>query len=156
MLNRLLAILGAMLAVLPALAPGQDQPDPVVISGRITDVTLGALERVTVALRAGGVAEPIATVDTNRNGIFAFPPLPPKAYELHFEKPGFKPLTMDAAQAMALGVVVMQFGKVTEGPMVETRPPRRIIPPRAMIERPALFTAYSAAFLIRNGRQRCP
>jgi TonB family protein len=132
MQNRIRAILVTMLAVLPAMAVGQEQPDLVVISGRVTDARFAAIEKATVTLRAVGAGEPIATVQAKSDGTFTFPALPPKAYELRFERIGFVPVTMEAGKAMGLGVVVMQIGEATEGWKVEARPPRQIIPPRAI------------------------
>lgn len=121
-----------MLAVLPAIALAQDQPDEARIWGRVTDASFAAIEKVTVTLRAVGVGEPIAMVQTKSDGTFTFPPLPPKSYQLRFERIGFVPVTMEAGEVMALEVVVMQIGEVTEGWKVEARPPRRIIAPRTI------------------------
>jgi TonB family protein len=128
MQNRIRAILITMLGVLPQMVAGQDQPDPVVIWGRVADASFAAIEKATVTLRAVGAGEPTATGQTKSDGTFAFPAVPPKTYELRFERIGFVPVIMEAGKAMALGVVVMQIGEVTEGWKVETQPPRWIIP----------------------------
>jgi TonB family protein len=145
MQERIRAILIAMLALLPAMAAGQDRPDPAVTSGRVTDARFTVIEGVIVTLRAIGVGEPIATVQTTRDGIFALATAPPGGYELRFEKPGFKTLTMDAAKAMAVGTIVMQIADVTEGPMWGSPRPPQIIPPRAIKKIEPEYTAEAKA-----------
>src|SRR5258705_10267830 len=129
MQNRIRAILITMLAVLTQTVAGQDQPDLVVIWGRVADASFAAIEKATVTLRAVGAGEPTATVQTKSDGTFAFPGVPPKAYELRFERIGFVPLIMEAGKAMALGVVVMQIGETTEVRKLKARPPLRGISP---------------------------
>jgi hypothetical protein len=145
MQKRLRALLLTTLAVLPSIAVAQDQPDEALIWGRVTDARFAAIEKVTVTLRAVGVGEPVAMVQTKSDGTFTFPAFPPKAYQLRFERIGFVPVTMEADKAMALGVVVMQIGEAIEGRKVEARPSPRTIPPRAIKRVDPEYTARAKA-----------
>ena len=56
-------------------------------------------------------------VVTDRAGMFTFPAVPSNTYELRFDKLGFAPLTMDAAQVIAIGTVVMKVTAPAESPI---------------------------------------
>jgi hypothetical protein len=77
-----------------------------------------------VTLKPLGSDKGIAKMETYQTGAFRFPAVPSGAYELHFEKAGFMPVTFpiqvsQEEKYIDVGSVVMQIGKVTEGPMVE-------------------------------------
>jgi hypothetical protein len=87
------------------------------IAGRVTDLAFNQLPNVTVTLRAMGSDKGIASVETEQTGVFRFPAVPSGAYELHFEKAGFMPVTfpMQVWQEeghIDIGSVIMQIGKV--------------------------------------------
>jgi hypothetical protein len=87
------------------------------IAGRVTDLAFNQIPNVTVTLKAMGAEKGIASVETEQTGVFRFPAVPSGAYELHFEKAGFMPVTfpMQVRQEeghIDIGSVIMQTGKV--------------------------------------------
>ena len=100
------------------------------ITGRVTDSSFNQIPNVTVTLKALGSDNGIAKAQTDQTGAFRFPAVPPGAHELYFEKAGFMPVTFplqvsQEEKGINIGSVIMQSGKVTEGPTVEplTREP---------------------------------
>ena len=94
------------------------------IAGRVTDSAFKQIPNVTVTLKVLGSDKGIAKVETDQTGAFRFPAVPPGAHELHFEKTGYMPVTVliqvsPDEKSIDVGSVIMQIGKVTQGPTVE-------------------------------------
>jgi hypothetical protein len=125
------ASVAIMLAVLPAVALGQnttaEAAKTIRIAGRVNDVTGLPLPRATVTLTVVRPQKSTTTVLTDDQGGFVFPSVPAQPYEIRFELQGFKSLTMRLAQTtmdfIDVGIVVMEIGEVTEGPMFSVKAP---------------------------------
>lgn len=110
---RAILVLGFALVLCAAHVWSQDDhPATLRISGRVVDPASFQIPNVDVALKIVGMDQPLMKVVTDGNGIFTFPAVPSNAYELHFEAIGFAPVTLDAAQVMASGTVVMRVGRL--------------------------------------------
>jgi hypothetical protein len=97
------------------------------ITGRVNDATGLPLPRATVTVAFVGSEKPATTVLTDDHGDFVFPAVSSQPYEMRFEKQGFKSSTMRLAQTkmdiIDVGIVVMEIGEVTEGPMFPIKSP---------------------------------
>lgn len=82
----------AVVALLAAPLSGWAQQTTGNIRGTVTDESGAVLPGVTVTLRGRGVPGAPTTV-TNEQGVFRFPNLPPGAYEISAELPGFATVT---------------------------------------------------------------
>ena len=82
----------AVVALLAAPLSGWAQQTTGNIRGTVTDESGAVLPGVTVTLRGRGVPGAPTTV-TNEQGVFRFPNLPPGAYEISAELPGFASVT---------------------------------------------------------------
>ena len=115
---RAISILGFALVLCAAPAWSQDdQPTTLRISGRAVDPASFQIPNVAVTLKIVGMDQPLMKAVTDETGIFTFPPVPSNSYELHFDKPGFAPLAMDAAKVIASGTVVMKVTAPAETPI---------------------------------------
>jgi hypothetical protein len=135
----ILAVVGTMTAsfVLPGVGLGQTNASALAkeirISGRVIDPSGAALSRITVTLTAFGSEQPAKTVLTDEEGRFALTVVSPLHYEVRFEFPGFKSLTIRSgtdptSNDIDVGTVTLEIGEVTEGPMWPVKRPRKIKP----------------------------
>ena len=117
--------LASLLAFAAIGWPQSAQSIPTIpIAGHVTDSAFKQLPNVTVTLKVLGSDKGIARVETDQTGAFRFPAVPSGAHELHFEKAGFMPVTVPIQvsleeRSIDVGSVIMQIGRVTEGPMVQ-------------------------------------
>ncbi len=81
-------LVAALTLAMPALARGQSQATTAEINGRVVDAQAAVLPGVTVTARSPETGY-VRSVVTNEEGVFSLPLLPPGAYELTVELPGF-------------------------------------------------------------------
>jgi len=91
-------VLGTVIGLLlPGVAIGQVKSDEPIksvrILGRVMDPTGAPLRDVAVVMRLAGSDDPRDSTKTSGTGEYTFLVVPHRAYELHFESPGFWPET---------------------------------------------------------------
>ncbi len=130
-----------LLSALPLVAAfAQTKPDqqinPVHITGRVVDECADPIFRATVTLKPAGAAAIVATVKTDNEGVFGFPPIAPGVYELRLEAPGAQPIvkTIDASnEHIEMDAIHMPLGRVLceNGPALRYQPSP---PPQSLTE----------------------
>lgn len=112
------------LTVLTGTALGQLDPHSPIktsrISGRLVDIKDNPILNGTVTLRVAGFRDTLAEVETGKNGVFTFPSVLPKTYELHFEVSGYDRLTVSVnatGSDVDIGAVVLEVAPI-EGPVL--------------------------------------
>jgi peptidyl-prolyl cis-trans isomerase A (cyclophilin A) len=102
------------LVLLASFAGAQTAQSPGQISGRATDKTGGAFERVAVTLEGPAWSE-YRTVITDSNGEFKVPDLPPGTYDVEFRMLGWCPVLVESV-TVAAGATARANGKMVEVP----------------------------------------
>jgi TonB family protein len=85
------------------------------ISGRVTDGTLVPISNAKVTLHSASLGETTTAIQTDQNGKFTFPVLPPSTYDLRVESPGFRRLVRSVAvtdRDLEIGPVVMELSPI--------------------------------------------
>jgi hypothetical protein len=120
-----------MIAVQPCFSTSQvsDGGNATSISlvGRVVDVLKLPLPGTTVTLTIPGTKQIIKEVLTDGDGSFTIGSVPAKQYVIRFVAPGFKARAIrleipGAGNRLEVGMVVLEIGEITEGPMFPVKP----------------------------------
>jgi hypothetical protein len=113
-----------------AQSRGGGSARPIRITGRVVDSVNMALPRATVSLTAVASDTAKSKVLADDDGVFAFDSVPPGAYVLRFDAPGFLsrrvPLTKASTEHdVNVGSIMLQIGEITEGPLIPVKRPKK-------------------------------
>jgi len=108
----------------PSEARAQSQATTGEINGRVTDAQGGVLPGVTVAAKSPQTGY-IRTVETNAEGLFSLPLMPPDTYDLTLELAGFSSVTRPVQLTVGSSLTVnqtLQLSSVSESVTVTASP----------------------------------
>lgn len=149
--------------MLPCAALGQsdgvESKESVRITGRVVDPVNLPLPRTTVKLTPVGSETVSTSVLADDDGRFVFQAVPSQSYELRFDEAGFLsrklPIPKSATDHdVDVGVIVLQIGEVTEGPLVPVKA-RKKAKPVTVCEALANRKKFSGKPLAIVGRMDC-
>jgi hypothetical protein len=112
-----------------------DDTTSITVIGSVVDVLKLPLPRTTVTLTIPGTNQLVKEVLADENGTFTIK-VPAKQYVIRFVTPGFKARAIrlenpDAGTKLDLGMVVLEIGEVTEGPMFPVTPSHTLPQPQS-------------------------